>query len=139
MDQVANVFGCKGGNISPELSWRDAPQGTKSYAVTMYDPDAPTGSGWWHWVAFDIPAGVTELKAGGPLPEGAVSGKADAGNNAYTGACPPPGSAHRYVITIKALKLEKLGLDGNASAALVGFMTNANKLGEASITATYGR
>jgi Raf kinase inhibitor-like YbhB/YbcL family protein len=144
-EQISNIFGCKGGNISPSLSWKDAPEGTKSFAVSMYDPDAPTGSGFWHWVAFDIPASTTALPAGAStpdgtkLPAGAVQVRNDAGIVGYVGACPPPGAPHHYVLTVKALKVEKLGLDANASPALVGFMTNANKLGEATIAATYGQ
>lgn len=145
MEQVANGFGCTGGNLSPALAWKDAPEGTKSFAVSMYDPDAPTGSGWWHWVAFDIPASASSLAAGAStldgkaMPEGTIQSTADAGVPAFVGACPPKGSSHRYVITVKALKVDKLGLDANASGALVGFMTNANKLGEATITATFSQ
>lgn len=143
-DQVANVFGCNGGNISPALSWSDPPPGTKSFAVSLYDPDAPTGSGFWHWSAFDIPATVTSLprgaaSAGGTMPPGTIQSKGDAGITGYTGACPPPGPAHHYVFTVKALKVEKLGLDASASGALIGFVTNGNKLGEAKITALYGQ
>ena len=145
MEQVANVFGCKGGNVSPQLSWSNVPEGTKSFAISVYDPDAPTGSGFWHWAAFDIPASVTSLAAGASTPDGkgmpagTIQSKADAGVPAFVGACPPPGAAHHYIYTIKALKVEKLGLDGNASAALISFMSNANKLGEAKITAVYGQ
>jgi Raf kinase inhibitor-like YbhB/YbcL family protein len=144
-EQTANIFGCKGGNISPSLSWKDVPQGTKSFAVSLFDPDAPTGSGFWHWVAFDIPASTTALPAGAStsdgkkLPTGAIQARNDGGTVGFLGACPPPGAPHHYVLTVKALKVEKLGLDASASPALVGFMTNANKLGEASITATFGQ
>lgn len=143
--QVANAFGCSGGNISPELHWTDPPDGTKSFAVTMYDPDAPTDSGFWHWVVFDIPADVRGLASGAGntegrgMPDGAIQSSDDANINGYLGACPPPGKPHRYIITVKALKVEKLGLDPTASGALVGFMSNANLLGKASITATYGQ
>ena len=145
VEQTANIFGCKGGNISPDLSWKDAPEGTKSFAVSLFDPDAPTGSGFWHWVAFDIPASSTALPAGvstsdgKKLPEGTIQVRNDASILGYVGACPPPGAPHHYVLTLRALKVEKLGLDANASPALVGFMTNAKKLGEATITATYGQ
>ena len=145
IEQVANAFGCKGGNVSPALNWTNAPEGTKSFSISMYDPDAPTGSGFWHWSAFDIPASNTSLAAGAStpdgkgMPEGTIQSRADAGVPAYMGACPPPGAAHHYIITVKALKVEKLGLDGTASAALIGYMSNANKLGEATITATYGQ
>lgn len=143
--QVANIFGCEGGNVSPELSWTNAPEGTKSFAVSMYDPDAPTGSGFWHWVAFDIPATAKGLArgagtaGGGAMPGGTIHSIADANVAGYVGACPPPGKPHRYVITVKALKVDKLGLDETASGALVGFLANANVLAEASITATFGR
>ncbi|MCA0432102.1 MAG: YbhB/YbcL family Raf kinase inhibitor-like protein [Proteobacteria bacterium] len=145
MEQVANVFGCSGGGMSPELLWSNIPEGTKSFVVTAYDPDAPTGSGFWHWVAFDIPPTVSGLPAGAgalggnSLPAGAIQSTADANVAGYLGACPPPGPAHRYIFTVKALKVEKLGLKANASGALVGFLSNASSLGEASITVTYGR
>lgn len=144
--QVYSGFGCTGKNISPDLTWTPGPEGTKSYAVMVYDPDAPTGSGWWHWVVYNIPADVTELKtgagrAGGDgLPEGAVHGRTDFGTHDFGGACPPEGHGdHRYVFTVFALGTEKLELPEDATAALVGFMVNANALGKAEFTATYGR
>ncbi len=141
--QVANALGCDGGNVSPALSWSNAPAGTRSFVVTAYDPDAPTGSGFWHWAMFNIPSGVTELKAGitpdRGAPAGAIQSRADAGFSSYIGACPPPGQTHRYVFTVTALSVDKLDLDGNASGALIGFMTNANALAKASITVHYGR
>ncbi len=141
--QVFSGFGCKGDNISPSLSWSNAPTGTKSFVLTAYDPDAPTGSGWWHWVVFNIPASTTALPlnagSGTGMPEGAVQGRTDFGATGYGGACPPPGQVHRYVFTVYALGVEKLDLDKNASAALVGFMTMANALAKASITAVYTR
>jgi Raf kinase inhibitor-like YbhB/YbcL family protein len=144
--QVFRGFDCEGGNVSPSLSWKNAPKGTKSFAVTVYDPDAPTGSGWWHWVVFNIPADVTSLPlgSGNPasacMPKGAVQLKTDFGKPGYGGPCPPKGDKpHRYVFTVYALKAEKIDADENASGALVGFMLNANKLGEATLTATYGR
>jgi Raf kinase inhibitor-like YbhB/YbcL family protein len=140
---VYNSFGCSGGNVSPELSWSGAPKGTKSFVVTAYDPDAPTGSGWWHWVVFDIPASVTSLPAGAGggtgLPEGAKQGKTDFGTPGYGGACPPPGKPHHYIFTVYALKVDKLDVPDDASPALIGFMTHANKLGSAKLTVTYGR
>ncbi|WP_428738809.1 YbhB/YbcL family Raf kinase inhibitor-like protein [Sulfurimonas sp.] len=145
-DQVFNGFGCSGKNISPALSWKNAPKGTKSFAITMYDKDAPTGSGWWHWVVFDIPTNVTSLpKNSGDvlenlMPKGAIQSVTDFGKSGYGGACPPVGhGAHQYVITIYALDVDTLGLDANAKAALVGFMLNAHTLSKASVIAYYGR
>jgi len=144
--QVFKGFGCEGKNISPALKWSGAPAGTKSYAVTVYDPDAPTGSGWWHWVVYNIPASATELPegAGGAdgkgLPAGAVQGRTDFGAAGFGGACPPAGDKpHRYIFTVYALKTDKIDAPADASAALVGFMINANKLGKASFEAKYGR
>jgi Raf kinase inhibitor-like YbhB/YbcL family protein len=142
--QIYNGFGCAGGNLSPALTWRAPPAGVRSYALTVYDPDAPTGSGWWHWVVYDIPANVTSLQAGAgvktPLPPGAKQGRNDFGDRNFGGACPPQGDKpHRYVFTVHALKVEKLGVADDASAALVGFMLNSNKLGTAQLTATHGR
>lgn len=143
--QVYDGFGCSGANVSPQLAWTNAPKETKSFVVTVYDPDAPTGSGWWHWVVYDIPATATGLAQGAgsgkaPLPEGAVQGRTDFGAPGFGGACPPPGDKpHRYVFTVYALKVEKLGLPPEASSAMIGFMTRANALGSASFTATYAR
>ncbi len=145
-DQVFNGFGCTGNNISPALKWTPGPQGTKSYAVTVYDPDAPTGSGWWHWVVYNIPADVTELAAGAGdasgkgMPTGASQGRTDFGAAGFGGACPPQGDKpHRYIFTVHALKADKIDVPTDASAALVGFMIHANLLGKASFTAKYGR
>jgi Raf kinase inhibitor-like YbhB/YbcL family protein len=143
---VFNGFGCSGENVSPALAWRNAPAGTRSYAVTVYDPDAPTGSGWWHWVVYNLPASVTSLPSGAgsttpaAMPAGAVQGTTDFGSKGYGGPCPPVGDRpHRYVFTVHALKVDKLELPENASAALVGFNLNANRLGSATFTARYGR
>lgn len=145
--QVFKGFGCEGKNVSPALTWSGAPSGTKSYAITVYDPDAPTGSGWWHWVVYNIPAATTELAEGagaaggkGALPAGAVQGRTDFGSAGFGGACPPPGDKpHRYVFTVHALKADKIDVPADASAALVGFMVNANRLAKASFEAKYGR
>lgn len=143
--QVLNGFGCEGPNVSPALSWQNAPEGTESFAVTVYDPDAPTGSGWWHWVVFDIPADVMGLAVGagsegGTVPEGSVQSRTDFGTPGYGGACPPAGDApHRYVFTVYALGTESLGLDTEASGAMVGYSLNANALDQDSITVSYGR
>ena len=143
---VFNGFGCVGANLSPALSWRHPPKGTRSFAVTAYDPDAPTGSGWWHWVVFNLPAETRELAAGAgdpaadKMPAGAVQSRTDFGKSGWGGPCPPQGDRpHRYVITVHALKVDKIELDENAPAAMVCFMINANRLAKASITAFYGR
>jgi Raf kinase inhibitor-like YbhB/YbcL family protein len=143
--QVFNGFGCSGANVSPELAWSNVPAGTKSFVVTVYDPDAPTGSGWWHWVVYDIPATATELAQGAgsgkaALPEGAKQGRTDFGAPGFGGACPPPGDKpHRYVFTVYALKADKLEVPADASPAMIGFMTKGNALGSASFTAKYAR
>ena len=144
--QVFNGFGCSGKNVSPALAWSGAPAGTKSFALTVYDPDAPTGSGWWHWVVFNIPASATQLPEGAGsadgkgLPSGSVQGRTDFGAPGFGGPCPPAGDKpHRYVFTVYALKSDKLDVPADATAALVGFMINANKLGEAKFSARYGR
>lgn len=143
--QVFKGFGCEGENISPQLSWSGAPEGTKSFAISVYDPDAPTGSGWWHWTVANLPATTTELPTGagnpgGKLPAGAVQGRTDFGQAGFGGACPPVGDKpHRYHFVVWALKVDKLPLDENASGAMVGYMLNANALGKAQLTATYGR
>lgn len=146
MAQVLNGLGCTGGDRSPALSWSGAPAGTESYAVTMYDPDAPTGSGWWHWTVFNIPASVHGLVAGAgdagshSLPPGAGEGRTDFGFSHYGGPCPPVGDQpHRYVITVYALKTPHLALDAQSSGALVGFMLHANVLATAQIVGRYGR
>jgi len=144
--QVFNGFGCTGKNISPALKWSGAPKDTKSFAVTAYDPDAPTGSGWWHWVVYNIPATASEIPEGAGtaegkgMPAGSMQGRTDFGAPGFGGACPPPGDKpHRYIFTVYALKTDKLDIPADATAALVGFMINANKLGSASFTGKYGR
>ena len=143
--QVFKGFGCEGGNVSPQLSWRGAPAGTRSFAVTVYDPDAPTGSGWWHWTVVNLPPATSSLpagagSAGGKLPAGAVQGRTDYGRSGFGGACPPVGDKpHRYQFTVWALKVEQLPLDENASGAMVGYMLNSHALAKAQLTATYRR
>lgn len=141
--QVFQGFGCEGGNRSPALNWTGAPAGTKSFAVTVYDPDAPTGSGWWHWVVVNIPSDSLALPSdagsGEGLPVGAFQGRTDYGTIGFGGACPPPGEMHRYVFTVHALSVKTLDLDETASSALIGFMINANSLAKARITAVYNR
>lgn len=141
-----NGFGCSGENKSPALTWSGAPKDTKSFAVTVYDPDAPTGSGWWHWVVINIPADATGLagNAGAlnstTLPKGAVQGRTDYGVAAWGGTCPPQGDKpHHYIFTVYALKTDKIEVPADATAALTGYMIHANMLGKASFTARYGR
>lgn len=144
-EQVFNGFGCHGKNRSPALQWQGTPKGTQSYALTVYDPDAPTGSGWWHWVVFNIPATSQGLPAAIPadgkgLPPGAVQSLTDFGQPGFGGACPPVGDKpHRYRFTLHALKVAKLDLPASSMPALVGFMIHANQLAETSFTAYYGR
>ncbi|MBL8491257.1 MAG: YbhB/YbcL family Raf kinase inhibitor-like protein [Rhodocyclaceae bacterium] len=143
---VFKGFGCEGENVSPALAWSGAPKDTKSFALMVYDPDAPTGSGWWHWVMFNIPADAKELPQGagdpaaGKAPKGAVQSRTDFGKPGWGGPCPPVGHGpHRYIFTLHALKTDKLDLPEDASAALVGYMVNANRIGKASFTAKYER
>lgn len=140
---VFKGFGCEGENKSPALAWKGAPEGTKSYAVTVYDPDAPTGSGWWHWLVYNIPATVTSLETDASakgVPEGAVQSRTDFGTEAYGGPCPPKGhKPHHYVVTVHALDVEKLDLKPDSSGALVGYMLNEHRIGKAELTSIYGR
>jgi hypothetical protein len=140
--QVFNGFGCSGENISPELSWEDAPVGTKSFAVTVYDPDAPTGSGWWHWVAFDISKNKMSLPTGFGNSESkdAIQSITDFGKTGFGGACPPKGDkAHRYIFTVHALDVDTIGLDKNSNAALVGYYLNSHTIAKTSLISYYGR
>lgn len=138
-------FGCNGGNLSPQLSWTGAPAGTEAFAVFAYDPDAPTGSGWWHWQIVNIPKEVTTLAAGAGdpgkkiTPAGSVSIKNDYGIVGFGGACPPKGhGAHRYQFTVYALS-KKLELPEGASGALTGYMVGAHSLASSTIEALYKR
>jgi Raf kinase inhibitor-like YbhB/YbcL family protein len=137
-------FGCNGDNLSPALEWKNPPAGTRSFAVTVYDPDAPTGSGWWHWIVYDIPATATGLPGGAglnqALPAGAKQGRNDYGEHAFGGACPPAGDRpHHYIFTVYALKVDKLKVPDDASAALLGYNILGNRLGLAKLTTTYSR
>jgi Raf kinase inhibitor-like YbhB/YbcL family protein len=146
IDQVYSGFGCTGKNISPSLKWIDAPKNAKSFALTVYDPDAPTGSGWWHWVIFNIPADATELKtdAGNPqkniAPKGSVQSMTDFGKPGFGGPCPPVGDKpHRYIFTLYALDVPKLDLDDKASAPLVGYVLNQHVIAKSALISYYGR
>ena len=129
------------GNTSPHLRWSGAPAGTRSYAVTCYDPDAPTGSGFWHWTVANIPADVTELledASSGGLPRGAVEGRTDFGAPGYGGAAPPPGHGpHRYIFTVFAVDVPHLDVTPENSGAVFGFNLHFHTLAKASLTATY--
>lgn len=133
--------GCGGDNRSPQLSWSGAPAGTKSFAVTCFDPDAPTGSGYWHWLTFDIPADTTALEAGAPSAAGSTTGRNDYGENGYGGPCPPPGDGpHRYVFTVYALDVESVeGIDEGVTGASLVFTMRGHLLAQGSITGHYGR
>jgi hypothetical protein len=132
------------GNVSPPLAWSGAPAGTKSFAVTCFDPDAPTGSGFWHWTVANIPVDVTELAAGAgavggaKLPKGAVQGRTDYGEAGFGGAAPPPGHGpHRYIFTVFAVDTDHLKVGPDDSGAVFGFNLHFHTLAKASITATY--
>ena len=143
-NQVFNGFGCKGKNLSPQLFWENPPAGTKSYAVTMYDENAPTGSGWWHWIIFDIDSNYLSLKSGAgdvtmqTAPAGSVQSKTDFGSQGYGGPCPTPGSGfHKYTITIYALDTKKLGLGADSAPPLVGFYLSQHVIEKASLIFYY--
>ncbi|MBV8750022.1 MAG: YbhB/YbcL family Raf kinase inhibitor-like protein [Candidatus Eremiobacteraeota bacterium] len=144
MSAVFDRFACTGNNRSPDLTWSGAPTGTQSYAVTIWDPDAPTTVGFVHWLVFDIPADVTSLREGAGSEKGAgvgaIQGYIDYGFNGYGGPCPPVGDPpHRYHLTFYALDVEKLGLDESATYALFRFMVRSHTLATAEIVSTYGR
>ncbi|WP_420873790.1 YbhB/YbcL family Raf kinase inhibitor-like protein [Nocardia huaxiensis] len=145
LDQVSGIFGAGGKDISPQLSWSDFPAETKSFAVTCYDPDAPTASGFWHWAVFDIPVTVTSLATGvgsegGSLPVGAIALVNDGLITGYVGAAPPPGHGnHRYYFTVHAVDVESLGLPAHATPGVLGFNLFGHALARTHIIATFGR
>jgi Raf kinase inhibitor-like YbhB/YbcL family protein len=146
-EQVLKGPGCNGGNLSPALSWSGAPAGTKSFAVSIYDPDAPTGSGWWHWMVFNIPPGTTSLPKGAGdvkkklMPKGAIQSRNDFGAYGYGGPCPPAGDKpHHYQITVVAVDVDKLpDAKHDAASALVSSDLRSHTLAKATLTGLYGR
>lgn len=149
MDHVLSAdygFGCAGGNKSPHLKWDGAPAAAKSFAVTCFDPDAPTGSGFWHWLVVNIPANVTELAldagnpASGKLPAGALQVRTDFGKPGYGGPCPPPNDhPHRYLFTVYAVAAEALPVTADTSAAVVGFNLHFQTLEKAALMGLFKR
>lgn len=144
--QVANSFGCAGGNVSPALSWVNAPKDARSFVLMVYDPDAPTGSGFWHWVVLNIPATVTSLPRGiaaddkTRLPAGAIQSRTDVGVPGFLGACPPQGDKpHRYQFTLYALDVASLPLTADTTPAVVGFNVHFHTLAKAQLQAIYSR
>jgi len=144
---VLNAYGCSGGNISPTLEWHDAPAGTKSFAITLFDRDErTTPSGWWHWVLYNLPPSTSHLASGAgaehstALPAGAVQGRSDLGTDAYHGPCPEKGDPpHHYLFTIYALSVDKLDVPPEASGAMVTSIAHDVTLGTATFTGLYGR
>lgn len=133
----SQFWGCTDAGMSPQLSWSGAPASTKSFAILMFDPDAPTGSGFWHWLAWDIPRDTTSLPTDAGLPAGSVDGENDGGTLGYTGPCPPPGDGvHHYQITVVALSVPSLGLDAASHGAVVGFTVGQNALAAGRLVAT---
>ncbi len=148
IEQVYNSFGCSGKNISPQLHWKNAPAGTKSFAITVYDPDAPTGSGWWHWIVFNIPTSFDNLKTGASssgsgksaMPAEAVESVTSYGSKGFGGACPPRGDKpHRYIFTVHALNIDNIDQDSDARPELIGFFINKHAIAKASLMAYFGR
>jgi Raf kinase inhibitor-like YbhB/YbcL family protein len=143
-EQVFKGFGCSGGNVSPALAWKGAPKATKSFALSIYDPDAPTGSGFWHWVVFNIPAGTTSIAKGASktsMPAGAIESRTDFGVPGYGGPCPPQGDKpHHYHFQLFAVDVPTLeGADANTTAAVIGFMLHFHTIAKTQFVATYGR
>ncbi|MGX9254838.1 kinase inhibitor [Pantoea ananatis] len=139
---VFNGMGYQGDNLSPHLAWEDAPEGTKSFVITCFDPDAPTGSGWWHWGVANIPAETTSLPQGAgsgkaALPAGALQTRTDFGQAGYGGAAPPAGETHCYIFSVHALDVDKIDVDEGSSGAMVGFNVHFHVLASASLTVHY--
>lgn len=138
VDLLANDFGCQGKNIQPELSWQSPPTGTRSFAITFYDKDADTGSGFWHWMMVDIPSARLHL-ASNEIPDGAKVKANDTGNRSYLGPCPPAGKVHSYVYTLHALDVDKLQAPENSTAPLTGYFINQHTLAKTTLTLKVSR
>jgi Raf kinase inhibitor-like YbhB/YbcL family protein len=142
-ENMFNGSGCGGANISPEFHWSDAPTGTKSFAITIFDPDAPTGGGWWHWVIFNIPGTILELPAGAGkesrLPAASVQCRNDYGEPGYGGPCPPPGSTHRYLVKVYALNVEKLPFGSETPPGKMAKQIETHSIGVAKLMVRFGR
>lgn len=140
---VYNGMGCDGDNVSPEIAWAGAPEGTKSYAVTVFDPDVPSGNGWWHWAVVNIPEDVKKLEEGasneGTLPEEAVEVTTDFKDRKYGGPCPPKGKAHRYKFTVYAMKADHIDVSPRTNAEQLRKILEKECLDKASFTVKYGR
>jgi len=145
LTHVYNASGCTGKNLSPQLAWSGAPAATRSFALTVHDPDAPRPGGFWHWVVYDIPAATTSLPRGAGtagsngMPAGARQGRNDFGDSAYGGPCPPPGTPHHYDFVLSALDVSSLNLPPGAAPAQVSFGIQTHTLATAKLTALYGR
>lgn len=126
-----------GTNVVPQLSWTPGPEDTRSYAITLYDPDAPTGSGFWHWIAADIPAGVTSIPENGPVPAGTRQWVNDAQEDGYSGPFPPSGPAHHYIFTVHAMPTAHLPASDDAANVQVRFAINTTQLAHASVMGTF--
>ncbi len=144
-ENVFNGPGCGGANISPEFHWSGAPAGSKSFAITIFDPDAPARGGWWHWVLFNIPATVSRLPGGAGdvgsriLPDGSVQCLNDYGEPGYGGPCPPPGTTHRYRVRLYALNVEKLSSGPDAAPAKIARLIEEHSIGVSQLTTKFGR
>ena len=144
-ENVFNGSGCGGANVSPEFHWSGAPAGSKSFAITIFDLDAPARGGWWHWMVFNIPAKVSGLPAGAGnkgsrvLPVDCVQCQNDYGEPGYGGPCPPPGTTHRYLVKVYALNVEKLSLGSDVPPAKLARLIEEHSIGFAQLTAKYGR
>ena len=142
---VYNATGCAGQNLSPALAWSGAPAATRSFALTIHDPDAPRPGGWWHWAVYDIPASTASLSRGAGtaghsgLPSGSKQGSNDFGDSSYDGPCPPPGNPHHYTVVLSALDVASLTLPPGAAAAQVSFAIGTHTLASAKLTGLYGR